>query len=147
MARDDQITFIIADLSRYTEREIVALALNIDANLRSQPPIGTPIDTGWASANWVPSVGEPIVLKADNRDPTPGEVALRREEGAQGLNRILAWRIGDGPIFDTNNVPYIGFLNEGHSTQSPPGFVQNALELALVETEEQAATRSGGSDL
>jgi hypothetical protein len=138
----DQVDFIVADLDLYTRGEVVALALNMDANLRSSPPLGTPVDTGWARANWLPSVGEPMIVEAGLRSPEPGQVAARADEGQQGLNNLLAWRLEEGPIFDTNNVPYIGVLNAGHSSQSPPGFVQNALEQAVKETESAGANRA-----
>lgn len=138
----DQVDFIVADLDLYTQGEVVALGLNMDANLRSSPPLGTPVDTGWARANWLPSVGEPLILDADERAPTPSQVASRAEQSQQGLNNLLSWRLDHGPIFDTNNVPYIGVLNAGHSPQSPPGFVQNALEQAVKETYSAGASRA-----
>lgn len=137
----EQIEFIIDDLSRFTEREIVALALNVDSNLRANPPLGTPVDTGWAAANWIPSVGDPEYLPSSQRDPTPADIAARRRAGEQGLNEVLAWRIEQGAIFVTNSVPYIAPLNAGHSPQSPAGFVQNALEVAVRETEASASRR------
>ncbi len=144
-AKAEQIEFIIADLSRFSEREIRALAVNIDANLRANPPKGTPIDTGWASANWVPSVGEPSFLFGEQRDPTPAQVAARRAEGEKGLNAVLKWKLPDGPIFVTNNVPYIEKLNSAktHSKQSPPGFVQAGIEQALVDTTLQSLDDRG----
>lgn len=141
-AQPDQIDFIVADLDLYTRGEIVTLGLNVDANLRENPPLGTPVDTGWARANWYPSVGEPMIVDADVRHPTPGQVASRASDAQDGLNRLLGWRLEDGPIFDTNNVPYIQPLNAGHSPQSPPGFVQNALEKAVKETESSGANRA-----
>ena len=148
-----QVEFIVADLTTFTERELVSLAFNVDANLRANPPQGTPIDTGWASANWVPSVGAPRVLpNADQRDPTPAQIAAARRAGAAGLNEVLDYKLDDGAIFVSSGVPYIGPLNNGHSTQSPPGFVQTALEQAVVDTALQSLderSRSGlrGRDL
>lgn len=145
---EGQIEFIIADLSRFSEREIVSLALNVDSTLRANPPIGTPIDTGWASANWVPSVGAAALFPDVKGDPTPAQIATRRQAGQQGLNEVLAWNLGEGPIFVTNGVPYIQKLNDGHSPQSPPGFVQKAVAQAIEETYAEAAGRaSGGSGL
>lgn len=139
----DQIDFVIADLDRYTRGEVIALALNVNANLRDAPPLGTPIDTGWASANWVPSVGEPFTDPAASqvRDPTPGQVAARAQVAEQGVNEVLSWRNGDGPIFSTNNVPYIIPLNNGHSGQSPRGFVQAAIEKAIRMTYSRAGAQ------
>lgn len=136
----DQIDLIIADLEAYTRDEIIALALNVNANLRDSPPRGTPIDTGWASANWVPSIGvefaDPAI--ADVREPSPAQIASRARAAEQGVNEVLSWRLGDGPIFSTNNVPYIGRLNRGHSRQSPSGFVQAAIERAIRQTGARA---------
>lgn len=140
MPQPDQIDIIVADLDRYTAGEIKALALNVDANLRANPPLGTPVDTGWARANWVPSVGQPALFDAKKGGrPTGGEIAAQEEASQQGLNEVLAWRLTDGPIFVTNNVPYIGPLNDGHSKQSPPGFVQAALVKAVSETQSRGA--------
>lgn len=141
----DQIDIIVADLADYTRGEIIALALNVNANLRSNPPLGTPIDTGWASANWLPSVGQPKIVDGEpvNRSegPTPGEVATRAQMAQDGQNDVLSWRLEDGPIFSTNNVPYIGALNNGHSMQSPRGFVQAAIEKAVRQTYSRAAAQ------
>ena len=139
----EQIDLIIADLDRFTRGEVLALALNVDANLRESPPVGTPVDTGWARANWVPSVGEPNIVLADVRDPSPSEVIARQQLAQQGLNQVLAWNVNNGPIFVTNNVPYIGALNNGHSPQqAQPGFVQRALEKAVRETYSAGASRA-----
>lgn len=140
----DQIDFIVADLDNYTRGEVIALALNVNANLRSNPPLGTPIDTGWASANWVPSIGEPFVDPAIDQvnEPTAGQVLSRAREAEEGVNEVLSWRNGDGPIFSTNNVPYILPLNNGHSGQSPRGFVQAAIEKAIRQTYSRAGAQS-----
>jgi hypothetical protein len=142
-APPDQIDAVIADLDLYTRREVVTLATNVNANLRENPPLGTPFDTGWASANWVPSIDEPFNGSGNLRDPTPIQVAARQKVSDAGLNSVLAWRNTDGPIFTTNNVPYIGALNAGHSPQqSQPGFVQRAVEKAIKETYSAASKKA-----
>lgn len=141
----DQIDIIVADLDRFTRREIIALAVNIDANLRDNPPVGTPVDTGWARANWVPNVGEAKILKADDKEVTAAMIAARQAEAEQGLNRVLAWKIADGPIFNTNSVPYIKPLNDGHSPQSPPGFIQAAIEKGVRDTYSRGASQAARS--
>lgn len=140
----DQIDFIVADLDQFTRGEVIALALNVNANLRSNPPLGTPIDTGWASANWVPSVGEPFDDRAaaQIKEPTAGQVMARQQLAQQGINDVLSWRNTDGPIFSTNNVPYILPLNNGHSAQSPRGFVQAAMEKAIRMTYSRAGSQA-----
>lgn len=138
---DPQIDFIIADLEHYTQGEIVRLAQNVDANLRASPPIGTPVDTGWARANWIPSVGDPVLL-GDVKNPEPPDVVARQTRQAEGINSVLGYRLKDGPLFNANNVVYITRLNEGHSPQqAQPGFVQRALELAVKQTEASAVNK------
>lgn len=141
---EDQIDFIVADLDKFTRGEVIALALNVNANLRSSPPLGTPIDTGWASANWVPTVGEPFSDPGISKvkEPTPALVQARARQAQQGINDVLSWRNTDGPIFSTNNVPYIGALNKGHSQQSPSGFVQAAIEKAIRMTYSRAGAQA-----
>lgn len=141
MAEDYQIDVIIADFASFTRLEIIALGINIVANLKSNPPLGTPVDTGWASANWIPSIGSPVDIDADNKDPQPAEIQSRERVSEKGLNDLLAWDFQDGPIFFTNNVPYIGALNAGHSSQSPPGFVLNAIERGIKDTYSAGASK------
>jgi hypothetical protein len=142
VAQPDQLDFIIADLTRFAREEVVALGLDVVANLQDHPPRGTPIDTGWASANWIPSVGAPDETRVKDKDPTPADVAAARARGKAGLNEVLAWDFDDGAIFASNNVRYIRPLNEGHSTQSPPGFVQTALERAVLDAENRRRSPS-----
>lgn len=139
-----EVDFIVADLDLFTRLEIIALSTNVDANLRENPPGGTPVDTGWARASWVPSVGAPSQLSGETKDSeaTPAEVAARENISRQGLNDLLSWKAGDGAIFVTNNTPYIIPLNNGHSAQSPAGFVQVAVEKALIETYSAGATKA-----
>lgn len=140
---DDQVSLIIADLDLFTRGEVVALMLNIDANLRENPPLGTPFDTGWASANWLPSVGEPTVIDSDKPEPTAADIAERSRMAATGRNAVLAWKPADGALFATNSVPYIGALNAGHSPQqATPGFVGRAIEQAIKETYSAGATKA-----
>lgn len=138
----DQIDIIVADLNAFTRLEVIQLATNIDANLRESPPLGTPVDTGWARANWVPSLNQPFNGAANAKDPTPAQIAERANEAQQGLNEVLQWKNGDGPIFVTNRVPYIEALNAGHSKQSPAAFVQYAIEKAVSETYSAGASKA-----
>lgn len=140
----DGIDFIVADLRDFVRGEVVALGVNVNANLRDAPPLGTPIDTGWASANWVPSVLSPADGPADDGgDISPARVAAANARAQQGLNEVLGWNFNNGSIFSTNNVPYIRRLNEGWSGQSPTGFVPIAVERAVRDTAARATTRSG----
>lgn len=87
----------------------------------------TPTDTGHAKSNWVLSVGAPY-LRIDG-----SKEAVSTSAQAAGISRIKRYRIGEGAIFLTNNVPYIVLLNLGSSTQAPAEFVERSLEQAVAE--------------
>lgn len=114
----------------------VTLALNLAENIIRR----TPVDTGWARANWWPSINEkpepPNTGKPNpNESATAGLDSKARKaaiehngnSGAQqSLDRITASFAGGkaGDIFTiANGVPYILALEHGHSGQAPKGMV------------------------
>lgn len=125
-----QTRFVIGALEDFTNQTIVRLAFNINAELIED----TPVDTGWASANWFFSVGSPV-------ESNPGPAPRRNAQGgfdsarvtAQRANQqasqatVLGYTIRAGSIFIQNNVDYIVFLNAGSSTKAPAGFIQNSI--------------------
>lgn len=131
MTSNPQLTFIIADLSRFTAHETLALALDIQANLQED----TPRDTGWARSNWVPSVGAPHFDPSvpEVKNPEPQQVAGAVQKQTEATATLSGYTIAQGAIFTTNNVPYITALNEGHSPQAGRGFVQRSVGRALRE--------------
>ena len=123
---DPQIRIIAGSLDKFTNKLIKKLALDITANLVED----TPVDTGWARANWVPSIGLPIVETAIPRDREDQISLVSGKLGEQqiGIDKIaLSYSIEMGSIFISNNVPYILKLNEGTSRQAPSAFVQAAI--------------------
>lgn len=50
---------------------------------------------------------------------------------ALGVAQVATYRLGQGSVFISNNVPYIVYLNQGSSSQAPPGFVETAVEVAI----------------
>jgi hypothetical protein len=90
----------------------------------------TPVDTGRARSNWIASIAAPIL--SDHEPYAPG-AKLGKSERAnaaaameQAQLVISAVKSGDD-IYISNNVHYIGLLNEGSSAQAPSGFVQSAV--------------------
>ena len=51
---------------------------------------------------------------------------------AAGVTQVLSYQLGQGSIYITNNVPYIDRLNNGWSQQSPAGFVDKAVQVAVT---------------
>jgi len=89
----------------------------------------TPIDKGTAKSNWQAAVNE----RAQGIIPAyvPGEHGSTAESNnnitiSKAKEAIAKYRHG-GTIHLTNNLPYIGILNDGHSDQAPAGFIQLAL--------------------
>lgn len=110
-----------------TEKEVVALVLDTHADLATD----TPVDTGWAAANWIISMATFSNNPSGNR-PTDFEKADDTESLA-GMAGVLGWTLKKGIIYITNNVPYISKLNDGHSKQAPPGFVDKIIQRRVTE--------------
>lgn len=122
----DQISAIIADLEGVAESVIIDLTLEMTANLVED----TPIDIGWARANWIPAIGSPPIL-AQSGDPDAGDVSIAVSRQSSGQAEVLTYKIDSGPVFVSNNAPYIRRLNDGWSKQAPAGFVQISMERAI----------------
>ena len=88
----------------------------------------TPVDTGLARSNWLPSVRAPrnevIKLQAEGNST----IVTPRSLNFQEWNNIDV----NTPIYLTNNVEYIVYLNDGHSGQAPAGFVEKAIAGAIA---------------
>lgn len=85
----------------------------------------TPVDTGRARGNWQVSVDSPITSPIERLDRT-GQAAIK-----DGIQRANTYRGNGQVIYITNNVPYIGALNDGSSSQAPANFVELAVIAAL----------------
>lgn len=128
MARDKQLENIINGLDELVSSSVLKLSTNVQANLIET----TPVDLGWARANWFMSKTVPYIVDIYHFDPTPANVARATLKATANALRVTAsYSLSDGSVFITNNVPYINRLNHGHSKQAPPGFVQRAIEAAL----------------
>lgn len=125
------INVVIRGLRAGTERIVQALSLEVTANLKKAPSEGgTPVDTGWARVNWVPTIGSPFSGTAGTRKQAESG-SIDRSTSAAGEASLLGYKLARGQVFISNNVPYIGFLNNGSSKQAPRGFVQRAIQRAI----------------
>lgn len=132
-------------LERFTSLIASKIALDLHANLVEQPARGgTPVDTGYARANWTIQIGAPRTEPVGQRPvPAPdgnlvGSSGIRYRGAIdlgpmeEGKVAVTGFKLGDGNIYVTNNAHYIGFLNEGSSKQAKPGFVEAAMVKALT---------------
>jgi hypothetical protein len=93
----------------------------------------TPVDTGRARANWQAQIGSPA---SGTVPPTTAEASVAAAQAV--INNA---KPGD-TIHLTNNLPYIGKLNDGWSAQAPANFVQEAVAVG-VQTAAEARLLGG----
>lgn len=119
---DDQAAKLADYLGRELANAAKELILEITANLQE----ATPVDTGHARANWVPSVGAPYT----------GE-AMDGSANDAGVAQVLAFRLGQGDLSISNNVPYINRLIAGSSSQAPAGWDLRAIDQGLATVQSR----------
>ena len=134
-AGKDSAAGIAAALEKQVAKTAVALALQIDRNLRRAPSAGgTPVDTGHARANWVPSVGVPHTSDVDSDSAH-----------AAGVAAVIGYQLGSGPIYVSNAAKYVERLNMGSSQQAPAGFVERCIDEAEQAVQAKMNTPIGMS--
>lgn len=130
MAEDTQIRAIVKGLTDLTEQVVTKITLDVSANLIET----TPVDTGWARANWAPAIGTPNIEDLRGIVPDARDAASAGAQQQQALATVATgYKLSMGKVFVTNNVPYISRLNDGSSAQAPAGFVQRAIHKAVTE--------------
>lgn len=97
--------------------------------------MSTPVDTGRARSNWQVGIntipeGEVEAYVEGSEGSTGGANTNQAIEHAK--TQIAKYKRGQ-EINITNNLPYIGRLNDGHSGQAPAGFVQKAIRAGLSQ--------------
>lgn len=113
-------------------RRMAALSKTFDTNQADLVPrtalvvhsvvvLGTPVDTGRARGSWLVEISRPAEGTAESPADF-GFVASRTKAETK-----LGGYKNQGEVHLTNNLPYIGALNRGHSQQAPEGFVEDAI--------------------
>lgn len=121
-----QIDDIMDELTEFVKDLCISITVNSQAEITED----TPVDTGWARANWIPQVARPDLQERGST----GSTAQAERQVQQGLTSVFRYNNLDKKLFITNNVPYIERLNEGSSTQAPAAFVQMAIA-RVIEAE------------
>lgn len=119
-------------MGRRIETNADAVTRKVALAVDSAVVIATPVDTGRARSNWQVNLGGPASGTRGALDQT-GQAAI-----AEGRTEIAKYR-GGSAIHITNNLPYIGRLNDGWSAQAPSGFVEKAVLVGV------AAAQGAGS--
>jgi uncharacterized protein CbrC (UPF0167 family) len=113
--------YVIDEFEKAVTRVVRGLTLDIVADLQEK----TPVDTGWARANWIPNIGgrfsdSPVGQRIK------GSIDVATQQTAIATI-ATQFQVGP-PIHITNNVPYIQKLNQGTSQQAPAGYVDDIIE-------------------
>lgn len=133
------------DLGREVARVVKKAAIVADQVAVTE----TPVDTGRARANWYVTVGktsddvggfdEVGERKSDARGAANAQRSLDR--ATAGVAPFVAGQGVRGSIFITNNVEYIGRLEEGSSAQAPQGMTRQAVEAAAAVVRRERILR------
>lgn len=110
-----------ADIRKFgikTKKQFVFVVQYTALELDSRVVMRTPVDFGRARANWQVTFGSPGVWKSKDIN---WQGSLARAKA-----KIATWD-KSGDIFLTNNLPYIGRLENGWSAQAPNGMVSRTV--------------------
>ena len=106
----------------------------------------TPVDTGQARSNWLVSLDIPrsdvVPAHAPGRHLGLNESANAQATIREGLDAMSGRKTGQ-EVWITNNIYYIGRLNDGSSTQAPAMFVQKAVQAGRQKAASMRIFRSG----
>lgn len=111
------------DIEKNCDATVRKCALAVDATV----VLATPVDTGRARANWQVELNGPHTTADENKFSPSGQ------ESIDAAKAVISTYNGarDTSIHITNNLSYIGRLNEGWSKQAPAGFVEKAVMVGV----------------
>lgn len=112
---------VFEEVREHTRRECRKAALELHYTLTAR----TPKDTGWARSNWIASVGTP------SSDLYGDKSSVEPSAGFDSASVVFSWDPFKAPLYLTNNVPYIGVLNAGHSSQAEAEFIEHTIDEVL----------------
>lgn len=122
MGRDPQIDRIFANLGRVLTGVVRTVTETVTFELRDR----TPVDTGHARSNWVPSPSNQTSVDGSREGVSYGA----QSAGLQWLHSGYQF---PQPAYVVNNVHYITSLNAGSSRQAPSNFVHEAIDRAILD--------------
>lgn len=135
---------IMVDLRESLDEDAHETALAILTNVVIDTPVGNP--TRWqfpesapagyvgghARRNWRVGIRSPDERIVGEEGKGPGEQGARSEAIQAGIAVIAKFNFEDRRLYIVNAVPYIGPLNNGHSTVAPANFVEKAVQVATA---------------
>jgi hypothetical protein len=131
MARSDARVIVINELEGFITDRMKRITRSTLRKLDET----TPVLTGYARSQWIPSLGAPVT----NPIGTRAQAALGDTNAQDSLRAASLAQINALPptlrasIYVSNAATYIGDLNEGSSPKAPAGFIQAAVAGAIAE--------------
>lgn len=113
-------------IGKATPEQVVVIQKKLVLDLLTRLVKKTPVDTGRARGNWQVSITEFPDTFVEVTDKDGGSTI---DEGLAELTNLQPYAL----VYITNNVPYILYLEGGHSGQAPEGMVAVSLS-ELAET-------------
>jgi len=130
-----QIYLAIEAIEGAVAKERDALALEIVDQLVQRPPVGTPVATGWARSNWIPTLNRPArgIAMRGKAGATPADVSRAGMRQQTAIAELLSRGATQpkAPAYVSNHVIYIGRLADGWSKQNAAGWVERCVEAAV----------------
>lgn len=125
------------------EKNADTLVRKVAITVASSVVLATPVDTGRARANWRTNLGS-----AERGVREPFAAGKKGTTGSQNIagvvsetQNVVAGYKGEGSVFISNNLPYIGPLNTGTSDQAPAGFVEIAVNNGVRAIRQAKVTK------
>lgn len=117
---------LMLDIEHWTAAQVRGVAEKLAHSVYDK----TPKDTGYARSNWVVSIGQPIETVVGSKESIDDSRFNSSVFALQQFGLLFT-----NVIYICNNVPYIGKLNDGWSSQAPAGFIEAALADAQTAAE------------
>lgn len=124
-------------IAKRFEEETNRLVQGVITEVHKTAAEETPVETGKAISNWQVGIGKPPSDVREPHFPFPKghgsgvPLEARRTPNVQAsiseAAPVIATRKSEQTGYVTNNLDYIGSLNDGSSRQAPSGFVEKAV--------------------
>lgn len=122
---------------RAVEENATRLVRKVAVSIDSALVLATPVDTGRARSNWQVEINTPARGEAE---------PVSAQEAIDAAVRVVNESRNGDAIHITNNLAYIGKLNEGHSAQAPARFVEKSILNGVAQVKSAKLLDISGGD-
>lgn len=125
----------VGRIGREMDEAVETVVRRIELRLMQVLPSVTPVQFGFARSGWTPSTGSPVTTfpVRPSDDGAVKAIAKRKsaENRAQAVLLANTYKLSMGPLYITNPVPYVVFLNLGSSSQAPKNFIERGIAQSI----------------